>query len=410
MYSRAKLVVSLGVTFFAAMAFGQQTSTQIDRGGVPPAAGKSVVAYVYVSHTPNNSSTNVIAAYAAGENGRLTPLAGSPFQEDVSYMAATGTYLFAADREKPSLEAYHIEANGALVYSTATDYSRYNSDDCGGAGPLFLDHTGGSLYVLEYNANACANNVYASFNIDKSDGQLHYLGQLNVGASSFGAPYLAPAFLGDNLYAYTATNSDSMYFETTGLMRTGSGLLKYNPKFDIAFPAPPEGARIYIPQQAAADPENHVAFTLQAANPPGANVGELRIASFTAGPGGSLTTTNTSADMAKSRVAFANDMKMSPSGKLLAVAGQGGLQVFHFNGANPATHYTGLLTNETIAQMFWDNDHHLYAITQSGVNSAPGKLFVFTMTPTGYSQAPGSPYTLYNPAAIIVHSVAAPSK
>jgi hypothetical protein len=35
---------------------------------------------------------------------------------------------------------------------------------------------------------------------------------------------------------------------------------------------------------------------------------------------------------------------MSPSGKLLAVAGTTGLQVFHFNGSNPIKPYTGLLT------------------------------------------------------------------
>jgi hypothetical protein len=408
MYHRAKLVVSMGaVLFFAAMALGQQTSTETDPSREVP-LGQRIVAYVYVSHAPNNSSTNAIAAYAAGADGKLTPLIGSPFQEDVSYMAVTGSYLFAADREKPSIDAYHIESDGSLVYSTATDYSKFNDYDCGGAGPLFLDHTGHSLYALEYNANACANNVYASFNIDKSDGHLEYLGQLNVGASSFGAPYLAPAFLGNNIYAYTATNSDSMYFETAGLMRTSRGVLTSNPKFHITFPAPPAGARVYIPQQAAADQENHVAFTLQPANPPGGNVGELRIASFTADANGALTTTNTSADMPRSRVSFANDLKMSPSGRLLAVAGEGGLQVFHFNGAHPATHYTGLLTNETITQMFWDDDNHLYAITESGVKSAPGKLFVFTITPTSYRQAPGSPYTIYNPAAIIVHSEPAP--
>jgi len=407
MYHRAKLVVSMGVAFLAASALGQQTSAETDPGRAQP-AGNNIVAYVYVSHTPHNSSTNVIAAYAAHENGKLIPLTGSSLQEDVSFMAATGSWLFAADREKPSINAYHIESDGSLRYSTATDYSRYNGNDCGVAGHLFLDHSGRSLYALEYDANACANNIYASFGIDKTDGHLEYLGQVNEGAPSFGAPYLAPAFIGDDLYAYTATNSDSMYFETTGLMRTGSGMLTDNPKFHVTFPAPPAGARVYIPQASAADRENHVAFTLQAANPPDATVGELQIGSFTANANGALTTTNTSADMPRSRVKFANDLKMSPGGKLLAVAGEGGLQVFHFNGAHPATHYTGLLTNETIAQMFWDNDHHLYAITQAGAKSAPGKLFVFTITPTGFREAPGSPYIIYNPAAIIVRSAPAP--
>jgi hypothetical protein len=91
------------------------------------------------------------------------------------------------------------------------------------------------------------------------------------------------------------------------------------------------------------------------------------------------------------------DIEMAPSGKLLAVGGTAGLQVFHFNGSNPITHYTGLLTTDGIDQFFWDNDNHLYAISAKS-----GKLFVFTITPTGFSQAPGSPYTISQPANIIV--------
>jgi hypothetical protein len=92
-----------------------------------------------------------------------------------------------------------------------------------------------------------------------------------------------------------------------------------------------------------------------------------------------------------------SDMKMSPSGKLLAVAGPAGLQVFHFNGGNPITHYTGLIARGQVDQMYWDNENHLYAISHSA-----GKLFVFTVTPTSVTQAPGSPYTITNPQNIIV--------
>jgi outer membrane protein assembly factor BamB len=88
---------------------------------------------------------------------------------------------------------------------------------------------------------------------------------------------------------------------------------------------------------------------------------------------------------------------MSPSGRLLAVGGTGGLQIFHYNGASPITHYTGLLTTDEIDQFFWDNQNHMYAISQTS-----GKLFVFTVTPTSYSQSPGSPYTISSPISIIV--------
>ena len=89
-------------------------------------------------------------------------------------------------------------------------------------------------------------------------------------------------------------------------------------------------------------------------------------------------------------------MKMSPSGQLLAIAGLEGLQVFHFNGANPVTHYTGLLTTDPIVQMFWDNSNHLYAI------SSDNKLYVGTVTPTKLAMAPGSPYSIEGPQSLIV--------
>jgi hypothetical protein len=84
-----------------------------------------------------------------------------------------------------------------------------------------------------------------------------------------------------------------------------------------------------------------------------------------------------------------NALNASPSGELLAVGGSAGLQVFHFNGSSPITHYTGLLTTDEIDQVFWDSSNHLYAVSNSH-----GKLFVFTVTPTKVSQASGSPHSI----------------
>lgn len=84
-------------------------------------------------------------------------------------------------------------------------------------------------------------------------------------------------------------------------------------------------------------------------------------------------------------------------GKLLAVAGSGGLQVFHYKGGSPITPYTGLLTTDDIEQCFWDNANHLYAISR-----ATNRLRVFTVTPSAHSQATGSPYSIHTPSNIIV--------
>jgi outer membrane protein assembly factor BamB len=96
-------------------------------------------------------------------------------------------------------------------------------------------------------------------------------------------------------------------------------------------------------------------------------------------------------------------MKMSPSGKLLAIAGQEGLEIFHFNGADPITKYTGLLTTDPVSQMFWDNSNHLYAISPT-----TGKLRVYTNTPTSFQEPAGSPYEIETPDNLAVQPVPLP--
>ena len=101
--------------------------------------------------------------------------------------------------------------------------------------------------------------------------------------------------------------------------------------------------------------------------------------------------------MPTSSIGFPTDLEMAPSGTLLAVAGTAGLQVFHFNGAQPITPFTSLLTKNQVDQVWWDNANHLYALSQSA-----GLLYVFTATPTAIGQAPGSPYTIAKPQNLAV--------
>lgn len=360
----------------------------------------SPVAFVYVASTPKSGGTSEIVAYIAATNGRLSPVTGSPFPGNVASMTVNGKYLMASSLTAPDVNAYTIESNGSLTNAASTNYGQYNDpgSDCGTAGQIFFDHTGASLYVQEFEAgSACANTGIASFTVDKSTGGLKYLGFANSGA--FPGINLAANFIGDNGYAYTADDSACMYWAFYGFSRSSDGLLN-TLSLSYNLPTPPEGIRTYVPNQAAADPTDHVAFTMQPANPPGCASGPLQLATYTVEAGGNLNTANTSADMPATSIVSVYDMKIAPSGKLLAVAGQEGLQIFHFNGASPITNYTERLTSDPINQMFWDNNNHLYAISQSS-----GKLFVFTITPTSHEAAPGSPYTISSPNNIIVQSL-----
>ncbi|HZP63905.1 MAG TPA: hypothetical protein VFB28_10860 [Terriglobales bacterium] len=353
-------------------------------------SGTATVAYVYVSNPSTNGGPNQIQAYAANSQGQLTPVAGSPFAADETYMVVNGSYLMGINRTQTDIDSYRIESDGALTFATSTNYTQQG---CGVAGSLYFDHTGSDLYVQEGLID-CANSGVASFSVDKSSGGLQLLGTANTGA--FPGDFTPAFFIGNNVYAYTADNSACMYYDIYGFKRQSNGLLVTQiPSYNL--PTPPASFTRYVPFLSAADRTRDVAFFMIPATPPGCSPNSLQLASYTVDGSGNLNTTNTSATMPTTRIANPYDLKMAPSGKLLAAAGQEGLQVFHFNGSSPITRYTGLLTTDPITQMFWDNNNHLYAISQSS-----NKLYVFGITPTGYRQAPGSPYQISSPQDIIV--------
>jgi hypothetical protein len=385
-------VVCLGAMLCGVAALAQSSISRPDEESVRAAAIHDPAAYVYVSTTPANSSVNEIVAYAAAANGKLEAVPGSPFTADVTSLAVNGLYLFGSNVNGVNVDAYAIESNGALTAANQTAVTSFNSGDCGITGPLFFDRTGHTLYDLEYIGD-CANNQYTSFHVGTTTGILTNLG---AGASSSWLSQPA-SFIGNDKFAYSASCLGDMYWTIFGLERSSSGLLSSMKTFSAPLPAPKSGD-FYCPSEVAAGPSNHVAIALQPVSQQTfAPDGGPQIGSFTAASNGDLSTTNTSADMPESMVGTALSMSMSPSGKVVAVGGSGGLQIFHFHSSAPPTADTGLLTTDEIDQMFWDNDNHLYAIS-----TPKNKLFVFTITPTHHHEAPGSPYAVEAPQGLAV--------
>src|SRR5712671_2722580 len=145
----------------------------------------SPAAYVYVASTTQGSNTNQIVAYTAAANGSLTPIAGSPFPDNIYSMAVNGKYLMAASVPTPDINAYSIAADGSLSFAASTNYAQYNnpSNPCGSAGQVFFDHSGATLYAQEFNgSDSCSNTVVASFSVVKATGALTLLGTANTGA------------------------------------------------------------------------------------------------------------------------------------------------------------------------------------------------------------------------------------
>jgi hypothetical protein len=345
------------------------------------------VAFVYVtSETSSTSNTNQINAFSAAANGALTPIAGSPFPYNVGYMAVNGAWLFGDADQGNDIDSFSIAADGALSQKQI-----YNvGDEYGVAIYVYLDHTGSTLYADLYDTN----NYYSAYSIDQSNGSLNPVYVLGGGPGN-DSPV---SFIGNNEYAYS---SSCYHFtpEIIGVQRASDGALSYLNDFNPPYPAGKTGD-FYCPGLAAADPTNHVAIAMQPMTSNFGVAGKYQLATYTADSSGNLTTTSTDSNMPTTEAAGQwglYDYWMSPSGEFLAVAGTNGVQVFNFNGANPITKLTGLLTKNAINQVVWDNNNHLYA-----TSGTTGQLFVWTVTSKGAVKAPGSPYSIPNIGSLIV--------
>lgn len=137
------------------------------------------------------------------------------------------------------------------------------------------------------------------------------------------------------------------------------------------------------------DPTNHYAVALQQATfYPVGTFGAVQIGSYTGSAEGA-SSTNTWENM-PTVPGGVGAMRMSPSGKLVAITTATGVQFFHFNGASPITEFTGIIgTSGYITAIAWDNSNHLYAL-----NGANGMLYVYLATTTSVKEVAGSPYVI----------------
>lgn len=377
----------LGIALCTATALSQ---TRPSAQQASASSGPS--AWVYVSSYVGTTSDTQVYGFTAASNGKLTATPGSPFPARLSSMAVNGLYLFGAPIGGSYIDTYRIESDGALSYAATTNASAPNN--CSNTpGPVFLDHTGATLYDFYFWGDSiCSNNAYQAWSVVKSSGDLKYSGATN-GSENFTNVL---TFTGNNQFAYT---SDCYHFdpEISGFKRNSNGSLTQLTLSQVS----PSGG-FGCPYLAAADPTNHLAIPWQPyPTEYSSPSGPYQLATYTVQSIGTLTSGSTWANMPKVAVGAVTALAMSPSGKLLAVAGTGGLQVFHFNGAGPITRYTGLLSTSEMDQIFWDNSNHLYAI-----GSKANKLAVFTVTPTSWTWV--ATYTVNSPVGLIVQPLPLP--
>ncbi len=392
----------------------------------------SPVAHVYLG-----AGTQILA-FSAAANGELTPVLGSPFPYNTSVMGANGHYLFGFEPNSVVIDSLSMAANGSLkkVATTNTD----NFSNCpltyqNGQG-LRIDHSGQNLYngaIGEgVDQGVWCNMNFQSFKIDESNGELTFLGaagDIGLGGNSQGVGGNAQlGILGNNKFAYYPwcyhANGYGPVNGVTVFERLSTGDLSSLEKVDVnlVFPDAPEDIYnpngqswgYYCPLAVATDPTDHLAMTFYAndytTTGTGAPYGPIAIGTFTANSKGYLSTSSTYKNMATLPVDSNYNghclacaaLRMSPSGKLLAAGGPAGVLLFHFNGGSPVTKYKTLLANENVSSILWDNNNHMYVL---GSDANGAKLWVYTVTPTSVTEAPGSPYSTANAASMVVHTL-----
>ena len=368
------------------------------------------VARVYVQ----SASSAPIYVYNASSTGKLTPISGSPFKAISGlFIGTNGTHVITLGTDY--VHSYKVSSTGAIGAQVSQINTQLYTEDCGPTNGAVLDHSGAYVYVSlntpPYDTGDCS--AFQTFQIS-STGVLSFKGSYTF---PNGVNSSLPVVAGNDKFALSLAGTwhgglqytASFARESTGLLEIGASTEKD--------PLPPAGWNLYQAVAMTEDPTDHYAVALlQDTVYTNGTFGATQIGSYTGSAAG-LSSTNTYENMPTILPATSPDcscgsdgitgMRMSPSGKLLAVAtywvgpsddGEygSGVVLYHFNGAAPPTNFTNTdnsLSGEAI--LAWDTSNHLYVLNapDGGFQLPNWELHVYAVT-TKVVEVPGSPYTI----------------
>lgn len=343
------------------------------------------VAYIYVANSTE------ISGYSAAANGRLTAIPQLPVDASVSHLSATSTTLFGPGTDNKNIYSFLIGTGGVLTPGAVNYVQQYDSNGWPGTlGPTGIDPNGLYLYSLVIGID-CSGYYSGTHTYTIGFG-----GKLNwiLGRYTYilhAGPPQPVRFLGNDQYAFLpgCVHNKGQFTPTTLIYDMGSiaGPLYPHGSYTGA-PQPSDPQDFYCPAMLAPDPSNHLAYAFRKYYP---SLSKLStpyfLASYTVDVQGNLSTSSNYTNMPAASIGKLSDMEISPDGKLLAVAGSYGFELFHFRGANPIKKITHLMASDPVIQLAWDKAGHLYVLTASS-------LFVYNATTTGVQLAPGSPYAI----------------
>lgn len=249
---------------------------------------------------------------------------------------------------------------------------------------MSLDHTGQTLYAME---NAGSDDIYYVFFNIGPDGKLTNIGKIGPDVDYRPALVFSP----DNNFAY-GFGCFFANWDIPGFRRNSDGsLVRLNGSLtNVAMPEfAGGGSNLYCPAAEAVSKTGYLALADAKLGTQTTGLGAYKIN----GDGSlSFVQSSTIANLLPS----VNAMKFDPSGQFLAVAGNGGIQMYQLSAGGTFMPVGGMqAAGPNYLSVQWDNDNHVYASSASGLD-------VFTSTQGVLTPAPGSPHSAGAGASLTV--------
>jgi hypothetical protein len=377
---------------FVSLTAAFATAAIVVQGSTP--ANAAPVAYAFVS----TASPNNVETLAVSSSGSFTHVGTASSPTTIYHMSTNGKFVFGID-DASNIYTYSIGPTGALTLVATTNAGEYVSGFSSAYSiPLTqVDPQGATIYTMVGTSQT--DWFLESFKIE-SNGMLQFLGKTYADPNALNQI----RFVQNGVYAFTdgcyntapgaSFTTDSNDISDLVVYERGStGLLSYLATSND--PPTSEGGEDYCAGANANDPTDHVAVAFTTFYPAGDDiVGGTSLGTYTVQ--GTPTTTSNYDNMPITSVT-ASAMSIDPTGKLLAVVGAGAFDVFHFNGANPITKYTGeIKTSGANRFVAWDKSSHMYMLTDHSVD-------IYNATPTTFTEL--KPWEFTAPYGMIVLSL-----
>ncbi len=378
-----------------------------------PFAGGST--FVYVSTKSAVGEPYQVNAFFAASDGSLAPVPESPMTLPGTPDIGTGSLVFGDDGYK--IYSFLLHSDGCLsVENSLIAGQEDNGLPLIGPRTLFLDPQDENLYSFNYDPPG-DDSYFASYSFNASNGQLTPVNQTPNSMAYDGGVL---AFASNDRFAITADGSIRGGVLISEFQRSGNGAL--TPFGSGPFPIAPSG-EFYDVTGAAADGSGHFILAVQQ-HPTGQGLyneanGPWQLAVYTIDGAGNLTTTSTWRNMVTPDIPDDSQdsyirLSFSPDNRYFALSSYMAFEVFSWDAAGETLTPIATISNTEGSCQFppaatdgctgsgflnvaWDSDDHLYATLGQ-------QLLVYSVTGSGITPAPGSPYTFQSPIRVTVIS------